>query len=128
MRVNHETCDTARHHGCAKLPRHVDRKYCVTKIPSVGVMHRLDTRSGNIGSVSERRALFSIVKPPRPRRVLLIEDDHDVRRVIALALRRTAIEVVEAETAEQARHVFAAADIDAVVTDIALPGDMDGMM
>jgi len=93
-----------------------------------GTIRRLDIQRGGIGTVTKRQALFSIVKPPRPRRVLLVEDDRDVRSIIALALRRVDIEVVEAETAEQARPRFDAADIDIVVTDIALPGDTNGLL
>jgi DNA-binding response OmpR family regulator len=72
------------------------------------------------------RAVFRIVDPPRPC-VLLVEDDHDVRRVLALALRRAGITVLEAETAAAARRVVDHAWIDLIVTDIALPGEMNGL-
>src|SRR5258707_15652620 len=107
MRVSRRVLKRLDEAVAAVCSGHVDRKYSQMKTPpSSGAVGHLDIRPGRIRSVSERRALFSIVKPPRARRVLLVEDDRDVRRIISLALRRAAIEVVEAETAEQARRIF----------------------
>ena len=71
-------------------------------------------------------ALLRIAEPTRPPRVLLVEDDPDVRRVLGVALRRAGMVVLEAETAAEARGIFDATAADLIVTDVALPGDMDG--
>jgi two-component system, cell cycle sensor histidine kinase and response regulator CckA len=57
-------------------------------------------------------------------RVLLVEDEPEVRRVCALTLRRLGYEVMVAERAEQAIALCGAAERppDAVVTDVVMPG------
>jgi CheY-like chemotaxis protein len=57
-------------------------------------------------------------------RVLLVEDEPEVRRICALSLRRLGYEVVVAEDAEHAVKLCAAAEqpLDAVVTDVVMPG------
>jgi two-component system, cell cycle sensor histidine kinase and response regulator CckA len=57
-------------------------------------------------------------------RVLLVEDEPEVRRICALSLRRLGYEVVVAEDAEHAVKLCAAAEqpLDAVLTDVVMPG------
>jgi two-component system KDP operon response regulator KdpE len=59
------------------------------------------------------------------RRVLLIEDDNDTRRLIAEALREVGLDVVAAVDASQALRTALARKPAAVVLDIGLP-DYDG--
>jgi DNA-binding response OmpR family regulator len=59
--------------------------------------------------------------------VLIVEDHREVRSVLARALRKANLEVLEAETAGAAREMLDAALVDAVITDIALPGSIDGV-
>lgn len=72
------------------------------------------------------------VRPPSGSRpavrgtetVLLVEDEPQVRRVCALALRALGYAVVEANEPEHAIHLCATGDtpIDVVVTDVVMPG------
>jgi two-component system OmpR family response regulator len=62
----------------------------------------------------------------RDVRVLVVEDEHNVRFVTAGALRLAGFQVVEAETGRDAlRHVGGSPPIDLVVLDVMLP-DLDG--
>lgn len=59
-----------------------------------------------------------------PRRILVVEDEDKLRRVIQLHLEANGYEVEQARTAEEA--VLRAGEADLVLTDLRLPG-MDGM-
>jgi DNA-binding response OmpR family regulator len=56
------------------------------------------------------------------RRVLVVEDDTDVRGLIADVLSATGVEVEVASDAFGARQVLRSGKLDAVVLDIGLPG------
>jgi CheY-like chemotaxis protein len=58
-------------------------------------------------------------------RVLLLEDDPDIRESTALALRREGAEVVTAATGQEAVDVYAERPPDVVLSDILLP-QVDG--
>jgi DNA-binding response OmpR family regulator len=58
-------------------------------------------------------------------RVLLIDDDADLRDLVASYLRRESFAVEEAATAALARQHFDSATIDLVLLDLGLP-DADG--
>jgi CheY-like chemotaxis protein len=63
----------------------------------------------------------------RPATVLLVEDEPLVRMLLAEELREAGLSVVEAGDAGEALSFLSATDqIDIVVTDIQMPGDMDG--
>src|SRR5215475_11386578 len=53
-------------------------------------------------------------------RVLVIDDQHDVRAMICMVLRLNRFEVIEAESAKTALKAFAESDFDAAVVDIFL--------
>jgi DNA-binding NtrC family response regulator len=53
-------------------------------------------------------------------RVLVIDDQHDVRAMICMVLRLNRFEVIEAENAKTALKAFAESDFDAAVVDIFL--------
>ena len=57
------------------------------------------------------------------RKILVVEDEDDIREVVALNLRLAGYEVTEAASAEQALSVFSPpAGFDVAVLDIMLPG------
>ena len=58
--------------------------------------------------------------------VLLVEDHPEVRHMLSRGLRRARIDVIEAETAQEARAVLERGGVDALVTDIRLPGRNNG--
>jgi CheY-like chemotaxis protein len=65
----------------------------------------------------------------RPRVVLVVEDEVLVRNVAAEFLREAGYSIIEAEGAGEAIAAFeSGAPIDAVFTDIQMPGAMDGLM
>ena len=59
-------------------------------------------------------------------RVLIIEDDHEVRRLLQDALANHGYEVSQAATAEQGEQMFDTARPSAILLDLGLP-DRDGM-
>lgn len=70
---------------------------------------------------------------PRPRRVLLAEDDYEMRRLLADALRRDGYEVTEAVDGlrllgqlHSPLHYGLRADVDLIISDIRMPG-VDGL-
>jgi len=65
------------------------------------------------------RILKSGIALQARRRILHVDDDHDVLAIVTLALRDTA-DVVSADSIESARRAFAADRIDLVVLDILL--------
>lgn len=59
-------------------------------------------------------------------RVLLVDDDEDVRYALSKYLRRAGHEVLEAGNGAQALKLIRQQGLDAVITDIVMP-DCDGM-
>jgi signal transduction histidine kinase len=58
--------------------------------------------------------------------ILLVDDEFDIREVISLALHDMGYHVYEAETGDQALHIFKEVQPSIVMTDIKMPG-MDGI-
>jgi CheY-like chemotaxis protein len=63
----------------------------------------------------------------RPARVLLVEDEPLVRMLLADELRAAGLVVVEAASGPEALSFLAADQVDIVVTDIQMPGGLDGL-
>ena len=59
-------------------------------------------------------------------RVLLVEDDAAIRRLTSYALRNAGFEVVEACTADEGIARIGDAKIDAIITDVEMPGTLNG--
>jgi len=76
----------------------------------------------------ERRTARRDAVPATMARVLLVDDESDVRRLFAEALREAGHVVIEAETGPRALEVVrrAASSLDILVTDVGLPGGMNG--
>jgi len=55
------------------------------------------------------------------KKILLADDDHQVRNMLKLTLEREGYEVVEAEDGVQAVRLYLNHSIDLVVTDIVMP-------
>ena len=58
--------------------------------------------------------------------VLLTEDDPFLREALVIGLRACRFRVVEAESGDRALPVLQAGCIDVLVTDISMPGELDG--
>jgi two-component system, response regulator PdtaR len=65
--------------------------------------------------------------PPASPVILLVEDDVLLRWVIADSLRESGFAVVEAANSAEAVRVMEATPIDALFSDIDMPGRMDGL-
>lgn len=59
-------------------------------------------------------------------RILVVDDDTAIRRLTSCALRKAGFEVLEACTADEGATHVGDADIDAVVTDVEMPGALNG--
>jgi CheY-like chemotaxis protein/anti-sigma regulatory factor (Ser/Thr protein kinase) len=70
-------------------------------------------------------SLEQVVPALDPHRVLVVEDDHDLGRVLARLLERHGVQVVLARTGRQAIEAVAAARPDLLLLDLVLP-DGDG--
>lgn len=58
--------------------------------------------------------------------ILVIDDEHNIQELLGFCLRNAGYEVISAFTAEDGLAQFKALEIDLVVLDIMLPGDLDG--
>ena len=59
-------------------------------------------------------------------RVLVVEDDATIRLLTANALRKAGFNVLEACTADEGATHVSDANLDAIVTDVEMPGAIDG--
>jgi len=65
---------------------------------------------------------------PHARRILLVDDDVDVRYAMQRALSQAGMSVVEAESGDTAAELIAEAEtFDLLVTDVRMPGQRDGV-
>jgi CheY-like chemotaxis protein len=62
-----------------------------------------------------------------PRTVLVVDDDPIIRICLADALLDEGFEVVRSFQRTEAVAVFGAHNVDCVVTDVDMPGDLDGL-
>jgi len=69
---------------------------------------------------------MDLSKTPEPIRVLLVEDEFLIREWIAQALTEQGFAVKTAGNATEALHQIAFGPVDILLTDINLPGTMDG--
>ena len=56
------------------------------------------------------------------KRILLVDDDEQVREILRKRLLKSGFEVLEAMDAEAALHLFHNSPVDAVITDLVMPG------
>lgn len=60
------------------------------------------------------------------KRVLVVEDEDMVREIVVWALEDMGFEVIDASSGDQAIEVLGAEQIDLLLTDIRMPGKVDG--
>ena len=61
------------------------------------------------------------------KRILIVEDQADLRKLVTLTLGATRYELLEAADAAQALEAVRGAPPDLVLLDVMLPGGMDGL-
>ena len=66
------------------------------------------------------------VDKPQQTRLLIVEDDRDLNECFARTARDQGCEVVSAYTGEEALELLRETQIDWLLTDIRLPGQIDG--
>jgi CheY-like chemotaxis protein len=59
--------------------------------------------------------------------IMVVEDERDIREMLGEALRDAGYEVVEAATAEAAVQMLGSENLRLIVTDINLPGRLNGI-
>ena len=62
-----------------------------------------------------------------PKRVLLVEDDMLIRELMLEALEEAGFDVTGAETGDAAAELLARASFDVLLTDIQMPGRLNGV-
>ena len=68
------------------------------------------------------------LKPARGERILLVEDDADVRALAGMALRQLGYAVIEAASGEAGLALLEGdAGVDLLFSDVVMPGAMDGL-
>jgi DNA-binding response OmpR family regulator len=60
------------------------------------------------------------------QRILVVDDDAVLRRLTSYALRRAGYEVQEAPSADEGISRLGDAKVDAIITDVEMPGAFDG--
>jgi CheY-like chemotaxis protein len=76
-------------------------------------------------SAIDRNALYQEFEGP-PVRILLVEDDPLIREFVVEALREEGYHVIHAANGEEALAWCGRRIVDVLVTDIKLPGSVDG--
>ena len=61
------------------------------------------------------------------RKLLVVDDDPGIRRLMGVMLERVGYEVTCADSAEEAAKIMAGASFDLVITDVLMPG-RDGIL
>jgi two-component system, OmpR family, phosphate regulon response regulator PhoB len=91
------------------------------------VLDSLQARVIGISTVLQGGRGVSRSEPSvRPSRVLVVDDDLEVRNVVRMALERLGCSVVDADSGDKALRVVEGSAIDLVVLDLGLP-DMSGV-
>lgn len=67
------------------------------------------------------------MKKTAPIKVLIIEDETNIRRGLAKGLASSDIRIDEAEDGQQGLDLFESDRHDIIITDLKLPGDLDGL-
>lgn len=84
-----------------------------------------DKHAPRRGGRAHLEQLLSI-RPPDPRCILVADDEHHIRAVVAAKLRSLGYEVIEAHDGEEALHLALEHTPDLVVTDLQMPA-MSGL-
>ncbi|MFO1281369.1 MAG: response regulator [Burkholderiales bacterium] len=60
-------------------------------------------------------------------KVLIVEDQADIRKLVRMTLAAIGCDLVEAADGEAGLHLVSAADPDIVLLDVMMPGSIDGL-
>jgi PAS domain S-box-containing protein len=93
----------------------------------IGTSFRLYLPRSNAADTAPEIAQSSPLQRGIDQRVLVVEDNAAVRRVVARQLRHLGYRVVEAERAMAALELLQNEAVDLLLTDIVMPGGIDGV-
>jgi len=96
--------------------------------PGTGTTFKLFFKSASANAIASTPTLHPdpVVSDPNIN-VLLVEDDHTVRKVLSRQLMRCGVHVVSASESASAERAFKLeGPFDVVVSDIVMPGDLQG--
>ncbi len=95
--------------------------------PGLGTTVKVFLPARDVAHDDAAHAETAAAQEPQLRgRVLLVEDDPGVNRVLTLRLQRMGLEVVAASSGDEALDIFPSARADVLLTDIVMPGSLQG--
>jgi PAS domain S-box-containing protein len=95
--------------------------------PGVGTTFRLYLPRAVMAGAPQPAQSTHLLHRGVGERVLVVEDNLSVRRVVVRQLRDLGYRVIETERAAAALEILAAEPVDALLTDIVMPGGLDGV-
>lgn len=99
----------------------------VESLPGEGTTFRIYLPCAELAAVPADDSLKSAPKTKAaPRRILLVEDEPELRELLRVGLVAAGHTVIAASNGMEALHLYAAQPIDLLVTDIAMP-ELDGL-
>ncbi|WP_139188320.1 ATP-binding protein [Aliiruegeria lutimaris] len=100
----------------------------VTSEPDNGTRFELFFRALKAGTISNRvEQAPATTVANRKLRILLVEDEREVRKVLSSILSSAGYALIEAKTGDEAFELFKQSpDIDLLLTDIVMPGRLQG--
>ncbi len=83
--------------------------------------------TGEMKTVDAGRSSDTVAKPRKPARILVVEDDPDVREFAVTALKGAGHDVLEAADGESGLELLNGPDhVDLLFSDVIMPGDLSG--
>src|ERR1700730_1587481 len=78
------------------------------------------------GSSRNNTVAAATIEPPSAMRVLIVDDEPSVRKLLTVMLEQTAIPYKSASSGEEALQFLSSGPFDAIICDLQMPG-MSGM-
>jgi PAS domain S-box-containing protein len=105
---------------CKRIVERLQGRIAITSAPDAGTTVTVTVPAGAVAL--ERQALTAEAGGARPMRILVVDDEPLVRKVIRISLAQHHHEVEEAGSGELALNLLAARPFDVIVCDLMMPG------
>src|SRR5438067_3777989 len=122
-RLFRPTCQSRSPGGCAKAGRHA---ICVTADTPRGPTATDGTRGAGRESHMTHSQAIAAVGPTEQAKILVVEDDPDIRKILELFLGEKGFRVKIADGAPRALELLGEEPIDLILSDVRMPG-MSGL-
>ncbi|CAN5919141.1 hypothetical protein BH11GEM2_BH11GEM2_31350 [soil metagenome] len=96
-----------------------------TAVANTALLKRVHSTPTSTPAISSPTTFHSATGAP-PLRVLIVDDEHAIREIQRRLLTRAGFDVVLASSGAAARDVMLREHVDLVVSDLRMPGSMDG--